>query len=116
MGVDLKLLPLLAEDFWCAHEVLFVERRRELWDDVLALPQQPIPGKLSCYFARDSRGECCYGDITTDPYGGALHYTTAGALATLAGHESVQDNWKNKAIWASLAEMPEDWPIVLYWN
>lgn len=116
MGVDLTLLPLLSKKFWCAHSKIDLERRRELWGPVAALPQQPIPEKLGCYLARNAAGETCYGDIDDDPYGSFLQYTTAGALMTLRDHKSVQDNWVNKAIWAYLAEMPDDWPIVLYWH
>ena len=117
MGVDLRLLPLLSKDFWCAHEVWSCERRRDLWDEVLKLPQQPIPEKLSCYLARHPiDGETCYGDIEEDPYGCRPHYTTAGDLLTLKDNHEVRDNWKNRAIWAALGEMPADWPIVLYWH
>lgn len=39
-----------------------------------------------------------------------------GDLVTLRDSEEVQDNAKNRAIWAYLAETPPDWPIVLYWH
>lgn len=117
MGVDLTLLPLIGPDFWAAQEMLRVERRPELWDNVNALPQKPIPKPLSCYLARDPKyGETIYGDIETDPYGGRPTYTTAGALYKLKDHKAVQDNWKNRAIWAFLEKLPADWPIVLYWS
>lgn len=117
MGVDLRLLPLLSKDFWCAHEILSLERRRDLWDEILKLPQKPIPQPLSCFLATDkTSGEICYGYIETDPYGGRPHYTTAGDLVTLRDNHEVQDNPKNRAIWAYLAETPPDWPIVLYWH
>lgn len=117
MGVDLRLLPLLNKNCWVSHEILSVERRRDLWDEVLKLPQQPIPQRLSCFLARNPvDGETCYGDIESDPYGGRPHYTTAGDLATLKDNPEASDCAKNRAIWAYLSEMPADWPIVLYWH
>lgn len=117
MGVDLTLMPLLSKDTWCSHDLIRLNRRRELWDPVAALPQWPIPKALSCHQARDPKtGETCYGDAETTPYGDRMTYTTAGDLFTLGDHEGVQDNWQNKAVWAYLANMPPDWPIVLYWS
>lgn len=116
MGVDLTLMPLLSEDFWASHDLLRLERRRELWDDVAKLPQKPIPKPISCYVARRPDGESGYGDATETPYGEAMTYTTAADLLTLSEHEAVQDNWMNRAVWSYLAKMPPHWPIVLYWS
>lgn len=116
MGVDLTLLPLLSKDFWAAHTQLNVERRRELWPLIEALPQADIPKPVSCYFARGEDGESCYGDAEVTPYGDKMKYTTAGDLASLKDAEPVADNWLNKSTWAYLALMPKDWPIVLYWH
>lgn len=116
MGVDLKLLPLLGMDFWASHDILRLERRRELWPAIDNLPQKDIPKPLSCHEARTKEGECCYGDQDTSPYGEGLKWTTAKALLTLKDHESVQDNWMNRAVWKYLEQMPPDWPIVLYWH
>lgn len=117
MGVDLTLLPLLSPDYWVSHDVIQVERRRELWDPIMELPQQAIPCPLVCFLARrEDDGETCYGPRTDDPYGAALSYTTAGDLGSLRDHEGVRDNEKNRAAWAWLSEMPPDWPIVLYWH
>lgn len=116
MGVDLTLMPLLSKDFWAAHDVLRLERRRELWDAVTDLPAKPVPQKVSCYMARLPSGETGYGDLEQDPYGGALQYVTAADLLTLKYREEVQDNWMNRAVWSYLTKMPPDWPIVLYWH
>lgn len=116
MGVDLKLLPLLTPDFWAAHDILRLERRSELWPAIQALPQLDIPKPLSCYEARTPEGEPCYGPVETDPYGNRMKWVTAGALLTLKDHESIRDDWQNRAVWAYLANIPEDWPIVLYWH
>lgn len=53
MGVDLTLMPLLSPDFWAAHDLIRLERRRELWDPIAVLPQLPIPKPLGCYVARN---------------------------------------------------------------
>ena len=116
MGVDLTLLPLLTPTYWASHDVIRVNRCRELWADVLALPQQPIPEPLSCYVAQIANNETGYGNRENSPYGERLCWTTAGALATLKDHPAIQDDWINKAVLSYLRTMPEDWPIVLYWH
>lgn len=117
MGVDLTLLPLLSPDYWVSHDVIQTERRRELWDPIMALPVKPIPKVLTSYLSRDKiSGETCYGEMTEDPYGSQLTYTTAGDLYSVREHEGVKDNEKNRAVWAWLSQMPRDWPIVLYWH
>ena len=117
MGVDLTLMPMLSKQFWCAHDLIRLERRRELWEPISQLPQQPIPKPISCYLARDEKsGERCYGDAETTSYGERITYTTAADLMTLKDHHGVKDNWLNCAVWAYLAQMPPDWPIALYWH
>lgn len=117
MGVDLRLLPLMSKSTWLSHEIYSLERRRELWEDIFKLPQKPVPKPLGCFLATDPKtGETCYGDIETTPYGERITYTTASDLLTLKDHEAVTDNWRNKSIWAALAEMPPDWPIALFWH
>jgi hypothetical protein len=116
MGVDLKLLPLLAHDFWCSHIILGVNGRRELWPKIEALSTQPVPKPLICYEARGKDGDPCYGEVTEDCYGNSLTWLTPTELLTLRDAREVRDNWHNRALWAYLAEMPKDWPIVLYWH
>lgn len=116
MGVDLTLLPVLGNGHWFSHQVIQLERRRDLWDQIAELRQQDVPEKLSCYLARTAEGETCYGDIDQDCYGDALKWTTPAELLKLKDYHEVQDNWQNKAVWAWLAEVPPDWPIVLYWH
>ena len=116
MGVDLNLLPLISKDYWAAHSILVLERRRGLWPLVEGLASKPIPQPLYGHYGRDANGETRYGTVDVDPYGSPLRYTTAGELMKIVEHESVQDNWLNQAVWAYLARMPMDWPIVLYWH
>lgn len=116
MGVDLTLMPLLSPDFWAAHDMLMLERRNDLWVEIEALPQKEIPKPVSCYVARAKDGETRYGELEDTPYGEKMKWTTAGDLMTLKDNENVKDDWKNQSIWAYLAKMPPDWPIVLYWH
>lgn len=117
MGVDLTLMPLLSKDYWAAHDMLRLERERDLWDPIAKLPQAPIPKPLSCHQARNKEtGDTCYGDAENTPYGDRMTYTTVADLLMLNDHEGVQDHWRNKAVWAYLAQMPGDWKIVLYWS
>lgn len=116
MGVDLKLLPLLSKSYWTAHDMLGLERRRELWPEIDKIPQRDIPGPVNCFLARGADGDPCYGSVEESPYGERLKFTTAGDLLALKDHDAVQDNFLNRAVWKYLAEMPPDWPIILYWH
>lgn len=116
MGVDLTLLPLLSKDNWVAHTQIVLERRSELWDPFIKLKVTDIPQPLRCYLSRGPEGEACYGPVESDQYGGRLNWATASAITALRDHEGVQDNEINKAAWAYLAELPPDWPVVLYWH
>lgn len=86
---------------------LNLERRRELWPEING---KPLGKKVSGYF-KDN-----YGEITEDCYGGKITYLEAGELLELKNHESVRDNFTNRAIWAYLAELPADHKIILYWS
>lgn len=117
MGVDLTLMPVLFDGQWLCHELIRVERRRDLWEPICELPQTQIPEPIRCFVAQDPKtGETYYGERDTDPYGCAMKYTTAGDLLTVKDHEGVQDNFRNRAAWAYLAQLPAHWPIVLYWH
>lgn len=117
MGVDLTLMPLLAKDYWCAHELIRVERDRSLWGPIDALPQTDVPEPLHCYLAKHPHdGETSYGSIATTPYGDPIKYTTAGDLVGLKSEQGVRDNWKNRAVWAYLEQMPPEWQIALWWH
>lgn len=115
MGVDLKLLPLLHGDFWTAHTILDVNRRRELWPEIAAQVRDQVPEPVNCYLAIGKDGDPAYGPVAKDPYGSPLTWCTAGNLWSLKLHRGVQDNWQNKAIWEFLGQMPKDWKIVLFW-
>src|SRR5258708_16908330 len=114
MVLDLTLMPLLRRDFWTAHDLIRLERRRELWSAIEALPQQDIPEPVWSHMGGAENGETCYGAAETTPYGDKMKWTTAAALLTLKDHAAVQDNWMNRAVWAYLAAMPPESPIALY--
>ena len=116
MGVDLTLLPLLNKDFWAAHDMLQLNRRSELWPEFRGMKKSPIPKPLSCHLASGEDGESRYGELEDDPYGDRLAWVTVRDLLPLREHEAIKDDWQNRAVWAYLAEMPEDWQIVLYWH
>ncbi|MBZ6078897.1 hypothetical protein [Microvirga puerhi] len=116
MGVDLKLLPLLSPGTWAAHDGIGLERRDEFWPKIEALEQAEIPEPLRCYHARTSDDAEGYGRLEKTPFGTRLTWTTAARLMTLASEHEVKDNWKNRAAWAYLAQMPPEHPIVLYWH
>jgi hypothetical protein len=116
MGVDLTLMPMLGRDGFAAHDLIRLERRRDLWTEIMALPAEPLTKPLNCLVARLPNGESGYGRLETDPYGERVHTVKAGDLAKLADNENVTDNWVNRAAWGYLAQMPPDWPVALYWH
>jgi hypothetical protein len=116
MGVDLRLLPLIGQDAWASHDMLGLERRRELWPEIERLPQLEILKPVRCWLATGPEGDNCYGEVARDGYDNPLRFTLPRHLLTLAEHEAITDNWQNRAVWAYLAQMAPDWPIVLYWH
>jgi hypothetical protein len=117
MGTSLKLLPLLSPGHWVSHDILRVDPFFDLWPIINALPQLDIPTPLSCYEARTkNKGKPCYGSVETDAGGQRLKWVTAQQLLTIKDHERIAGNWRNRAVWAYLANMPDASPIVLYWS
>lgn len=116
MGVDLTLLPTLSEESSVAHTQINLERRRELWDPICALPTRSFAGGLRCYLALNESGDRSYGTLLQDPYGEGIKYVRAGDLCKLKDHEGVQDNPLNRGAWAFLEHLPPDWRVGLYWH
>lgn len=120
MGVDVRLLPLIEKDFWAAHDQLELERRRELWPAIEELPSHGLPDRFTCFLGTipdgSHKGENGYGERIDDPYGNPLRYVTVADLLTLSNHSAVKDNWRNRATWAYLSEMPPDWQVVIFWH
>jgi len=117
MGVELRLLPVIQKNVWLSHEMWTVVGEYEFWKAIDSIPQQPITEPIGCFLAQDKKtGETTYGNVETDPYGSRLKYTTVSDLLTLKDHKVAQDNWRNRAVWAALQQMPPEWIIVLYWH
>lgn len=119
MGVDLTLMPLLGPDAGrhpVSHSLMDVERRRELWPAIAALPTHEFADGITCFRGRDKDGDPKYGVAVTDPYGERIKFVLAGDLAALKDHEAVADSWQNRAVWAWLSHAPAEWPIALYWH
>lgn len=116
MGVDLTLMPLTSKHSWVSHDLIDVSRGYDLFRQIEAMELNKVPETVTCFRSRRGDGDPCYGEVETNPYGDKLTWLAAGDLLSVAYHEDVLDNWRNRAVWAYLVQMPEDWPIVLYWH
>lgn len=117
MGMDLCLLPFDSDFF--SHTILDCERRWELWKPITAIESRigrDVPDNFQSYKARDEEaGKSCYGKTLRTPYGDNLKYVLVSDLTALSGHASVQDNPKNRAIWAYLEKLAPDTKVALFW-
>lgn len=122
MGVDLRLLPFYSQTTGIAfsQDVLDLERRRELWGVIEPIESEfgrDVPTDFNSYCGeKEGVEEPTYGLTLTTPYSENLKYLHAVHLKPLRQHPAVQDNWKNRAIWAFIEELPDDLPIALYWH
>ena len=119
MGLDLTLLPFNSNsptsDF--SQTVLPCFSRKNLFGQIAKLSnQRDVPETFNSYLSGGSDGERCFGLTLNTAYGEPLKCVKAGDLAALWVHHDVQDNSINKAVWAYLAELPEDTNVALYWN
>jgi hypothetical protein len=115
MGVDLRLLPFSSPDADFSHDILKVERRRELWEPIAEIEKNRGRDVPDTFYSFSGAGEK-YGLTTKTPYGDNLRYVTAEDLLTLRRHKAVKDNHRNRAVWAWLAQMPHDTKVALYWH
>jgi len=122
MGVDLTLLPV-EPGSQISTSVLQLERRHELFSAIQELDTVPLPTfehGFSCYLSTRHEGTpqqgIGWGKVTQDDYGSSLTWITPAQLLRLNDHEGVIDNDLNKAVWAFLGVLPEDWRIVLFWH
>lgn len=116
MGVDLTLMPMERAGAWFTQDVLTVERRGNLWGQIKALPLFLAPEPVWCHLAKTKDGDSTFGELSADPYGNPLMWTMAGDLLSLRKTLAIQDNTRNRAVWAYLAELTPNWPVVLYWH
>ncbi len=125
MGISLALIPLAREqtinDAWDGFGVIQLGDHRELFEAIglfedrtgkdLGLPIWTLTA------FRDDNGENGYGQKTESPYGSPLRFVEAVALyEEFASHPGVQVNFRNRAAWAYLSQLPADWKIVLDWS
>ena len=122
MGLDLSLLPFDAdhEGLAFSHTVLDCERRRVLFDQILAIEKahgRDVPERFTSYLSRDDKYEDTHYGVTKDtPYGEPLKYVTAGQLVPLESRPEVED-CKNRAVWAYLGALDDpQTKIALYWH
>lgn len=121
MGVDLTLLPHKYGPYspdaptpWhTAYDRLSLTHNKDLLALVQELEDQhsrPMPEDIPV----DWYGDDGLKRITQTPYGFPLRYVTAGQLATISPPDSTSD-W-NRGVWAFLARLPADTPVILYWH
>jgi hypothetical protein len=119
MGLDLILLPFDADypDLIFSHTVLLCERSLDLFAIVKTLDASPVPAGFNSYLGRHANGERCYGPTAETAYGDPLAWVSAYWLCSphIALHPDVQNNAKNRAIWAYLAHIPALTKVALYW-
>lgn len=118
MGRDLTLLPIDHDGhpvLLLSHVVLSVCRRDELFQAIRQIESAPLESGLHTYVAVFPNGELGYGLKSEDDYGTPLRWVNSGDLAKLDSHPGVIDNWRNRAIWAYLRELPQV-RVVLDWS
>lgn len=121
MGVDLRLLPFNRpaspqRQWQDSSHVLSVERRSSLWgaiEEIQAQHGQPLPEGFHSY---EGDGRDGYGTTVEDAYGSKVVYVFAQHLKPLRTREEVVTDPMNRAIWAFIEALPDDWPIALYWH
>jgi len=115
MGIDVTFLPIEheSESLVYSHTLLPLERRYDLQDEIRRLEPREFGRKISSYIGRNKDGETCYGDTDNDCYGEVLTYLTAGELLLV---DKATIEYRNKAVWAYLAELPSDTKIIIYWS
>lgn len=130
MGLDLYMLPVdgdLPPKLFFAHNILSIDRNAIIGDirDVAKKHAVKIPQPVSCFIGTGKDGESKYGQATEDPYGDPLAFVLAKHLKPLAWKvgvpdaEMVEDGYKsrkNRAAFAYVTALPDDYKIVLYWH
>lgn len=116
MGVELTLMPLWQPSSDLAFDMIGLGKDYELFEAIDGLPKTEIEKPVWGYRALSPDGNSTYGQMETDPYGKRLTTVTSTDLLSLKDKPFIGDFWRVKAAWAYLAQMPADWPIVLYWH
>lgn len=117
MSLDLSLLPFEHDggDFGFSHSVLRLDGDRDLFDDILKIPQHPVPRKFNTYLCRDDEYEDThYGNTQETPYGEPLGWIYAKEL--LALRPGSFSGRLTRAAWAYLRELDPLTKVALYWS
>lgn len=121
MGLDLTLLPFDCDqgDFAFSHTLLSCERRGDLFEVVMekAPGRAVVPPNFKSFTGRCEKCEDThYGTTVETPYGEPLEWVEVEDLLKLGQHIAVKDDYKNRAIWAYLKELPARTKVALYWH
>lgn len=132
MGTDLILLPFDGDidELAFSHTILPLERRIELFKEIDKLAQikgVPVPKDFNSYLSREpieiqsspvDIETTHYGRTMNDSYDATLLYVKVSELMSpsIIYHQGVKDNWKNRAVWGFLRELPPNTKIALYWS
>lgn len=74
-----------------------------------------VPADFTSYLSVDENyEEPHYGSTLKDRYGDPIYYVDVLELLQFSDHKYVKDNYKNKAVWAYLEELPEGTKIALF--
>jgi len=85
MGPDLTLIPMGSDspEWGFGHELIDLERNRDLFYKIMELPTSAVPKNFSTFRGKGEDGEHCYGDTQKTPYGEPLTAVTMGELKML---------------------------------
>lgn len=121
MGIDLTLCPIEYPrlDSWLGHERISVRRDYRIFGQIDGFCEagahaichpRPLPEWIRFRWYGDDGLEVA----TEDPYGTPLTYAMTGALCKVSLPKDATP-W-NRAVWAFLAALPDDTPVVLWWH
>ena len=125
MGVDLNLLPayhrtMLQDDGFkssFSHTILPVDLSRSLHDVIKKIEEEfgkTVPEDFYTYLSPREDGETQYGPTPKTRYGKPMMWVFAGKLRHIADRYIVESDL-NRATWAYIRALPEDWPVALHW-
>jgi hypothetical protein len=120
MGIDLSIFPLTRrksideESFYVAHLKMdgSLCDNRELFDDFQKLDSVPIKAMYMSGIGHEEDGPI----VTEDAYGNPLRSVMAVSLKKFKDDPRVQKVWQNETVWAFIDKLPDDHPVVLYWD
>ena len=123
MTRDLTLLPFeVNSNLTIAHSALSLHRHTALFAEIQNIENQgsqPAPRKFWSYLSieidgQEREGEARYGITTLHRYG-KLRYVLVKDLKPLQTHDGIQGHYENRAAWAYLAQLPDDFGVALFW-